>query len=133
MTLDTRSPGPPSLHDNTVGAQEKMQCTELEASIQAMRWEAETWLQRGEKDNTGSPEWQTDTEGLSKEQLRPSISTRLVPLPSAAQHLRMGCWTIARFSYLVDCWQSRLTKLPGTPHFSTHKLRNASEKLLGNV
>lgn len=53
MTPDTRSLGPPSLHDNTVGAQEKMQCTELEASIRAMRWEAERWLQGGEKDNTG--------------------------------------------------------------------------------
>lgn len=75
MTPDTRSLGPPSLHDNTVGAQEKMQCTELEASIQAMRWEAETWLQGGEKDNTGPPEWRTDTEGLPEEQLRPSVTT----------------------------------------------------------
>lgn len=31
---------PPSFHDNTVGAQEKMRCTELEASTQAMKWEA---------------------------------------------------------------------------------------------
>lgn len=86
-----------------------------------MRWEAERWLQGGEKDNTGPPEWQTDTEGLSKEQLRPSVTTCLVPLLSAAQHLWTGCWTKASFSYLIDCWQSRLTKLPGTPHFSTHK------------
>lgn len=42
ITLDDSGyswPTPPSFHDNTVGAQEKMQCTELEASIQAMKWE----------------------------------------------------------------------------------------------
>lgn len=60
---------------------------------------------------------------LSKEQLRPSVTTHLVPLLSAAQHLWMGCWTKASFSYLGNCWQSRLTKLPGTPRFRTHKNR----------
>lgn len=39
MTPDTHGLWPLSFHDNTVGAQEKMQGTELEASIQAMEWE----------------------------------------------------------------------------------------------
>lgn len=73
MTPDTRSLGPPSLHDNTVGAQEKMQCTELEASIQAMRWEAETWLQGGEKDNTGSQSGRQTRTGCLKNSYVPPL------------------------------------------------------------
>lgn len=87
MTLDTRSLQPPSFHDNTVGAQEKMQCTELEASIQAMKWEV---------GNMVAVKWEWTTQGPQigrretqkrclKEQLCPFITIHIGPLTLNSQ------------------------------------------------
>lgn len=63
---------PLSFHDNTVGAQEKMQRSELEASIQAMKWEAGDMAAVSERNSTGSPEWQErDTGGPSQGTIPP--------------------------------------------------------------
>lgn len=57
MTPDTRGLWPLSFHDNKVGVQEKMQCTDLVASIQAMKWFSELRMS-----NTGSQTGRGETK-----------------------------------------------------------------------
>lgn len=75
-TPDTRGLRPRSFHDNTVGVEEKMQCTELEAGIQAMKWAVGSmatvrweWTTQGPQ--TGRKETQ---KGCLEEQLCPNMS-----------------------------------------------------------
>lgn len=90
MTPDTRGLRPLSFHDNMVGAQEKMQCTELEASIQAMKWPSELRMS-----NMGPLEWQrNDTEELSAGACGPLPSHKLLGSQlSASPHGQEGCYT----------------------------------------
>lgn len=134
MTPDTHGLRPSSFHDNTVGAQEKTQCTELEASIQAMKWEVGNMSTVSWAWTQGPQIGRKETQkGCLKEQLWPSINTHIGPFALSWQSIYgRAAEPKASFSFLSTgslLWQSRLTKLTGMPHLYLWK---QTETLLKN-
>lgn len=124
MTPDTRGLWRSSFHDNTVGAQEEMQCTELEASIQATEWEVRSmsavrWASTTQGPQMGRKETQ---KGCLMEQLWPSIKTHIGPFALSWQASMEGllCRKPLTRSLL---WQRRLIKLTGMPYWGTYENR----------
>lgn len=123
MTPDTRGLWPPSFHDNTVGAEEKMQCTELEASIHAMQWEHGCSEVR--MNNTGTPDGQgRHRRAALKEQSCPSVNNTLWSPGSRLASMRGWLYqkpvsvTLLTGSLL---WQSKFVKLWEMPFSHTYK------------
>lgn len=120
MTQETHGLRPLSFHDNTVGAQEKMQCTELEASIQALEWEVRdmstvSWAWT-EDPQTGRRETQ---KGCLREQLWASTDTHTGPFALNWQASADAVSVILLTGSLR--WQRRLIKLTGMPHLRTYE------------
>ena len=115
MTPDTRGLWPPSFQDNTVGAEEKVQCTELEARIQAMKWAvgnraAVRWEWTTQGPQIGREETQ---KGYLKEQLCPSVTTHIGPLALSWQASMEGLLYQKPVPLILTgnlLWQSRLIK-----------------------
>lgn len=104
MTPDTRGLWPPSFHDNTVGAEETVQCTELEASIRAMRWAvgsmaAVRWKWTTQGLQTGREETQ---KGCLKDSHVPLWARTPVPSLLVVSIYERTDVLKARSSYFVD-------------------------------
>lgn len=138
MTPDTRGLWPPSFQDNTVGAEEKMQCTELEARFQAMKWAvgnmaAVRWEWTTQGPQIGREETQ---KGYLKEQLCPSVTTHVGPLALSWQASMEGLLYQKPVPLILTgnlLWQSRLVKVSGMPFSRVYRKSNTFEKLLGNT
>lgn len=126
MTPDTRGLWPPSFHDNTVGAEETVQCTELEASIRAMRWAvgsmaAVRWEWTTQGLQTGREETQ---KGCLKDSHVPLWACTPVPsLLAVSIYEGLMYWKPVPVILLTGSllWQSRLIKLSGMPFSCTCK------------